>query len=724
VSQAGLVDIEASHPQIPTLFTADSGSAIPLANELIIDGLTVANGLYAKPVFTTGSGNTIDVNVQVGAAITGAPANSNNAGIVSFDDTMFTVDANGFVQLIGGSDAIDSITGDDGAAVFPDGAGNFNVVGSIVANATNSKPLYFDGTAAANTQTLELQVATGIAAAPADSNDAGIASFSTSHFTVDANGFVELVGGGVAVDSNTGDDGVAVSADAAGNFNWIGNTVANATHAKPAYFKDSATANALDLDIQVGAAVTGAPGDKNDAGIVSFDDTAFAVDADGYVTMVGGGAAIEQFTLDDTNTVTPTAGNIDLFGQSTPNTSGVESYQIDADSIGIRMASPFTLEDFTFSTSTASTTRTVTVTNSDNTSTTSNAALEILAGGTSGGDPYTRYTIGTARSFAVGLDNSDSDKYKWVTAAAATATPSSGTQIMEMSTAGDGVINGSWTVDKLKMDSGTLSRIDAGALTISPVAGSNISLDTFQMNQEYSNSGAFVQYQLRNSSTDANSDAKYTCSTASSSAETLYTAVYTGGANAWAWGNDGADSYKWKLGYAASATPTLSGMNDVINATTAGEVTMPLQPAFLAYLATEDSNVTGNGATFTLGSGNALTEIYDQNADFVTTGTFTAPVTGKYTLGTQITFLNLDAAMTAGNIQINTSNRTYQKTLGDVGAMATAGGALTLEIIVIADMDASDTATVSTQITGGAGDTADLQAAATMKNMFFGKLEC
>lgn len=197
MSQSGLIDIEASHPQIPTQFNADSGSAIPIANMLTIDGLTVANGTYAKPVFTTASGNTLDVNVQVGTAITGAPA---------------------------------------------------------------------------------------------DTNDAGIASFDSDHFTVDANGFVQLAGGGTAVDTNTGDDGVAVGADASGNFNWLGVTVANATHAKPVYFKDSATANALDLDIQVATAVTGSPGDKNDAGLSSYDDTYFTVDADGYVSLTGGTA--------------------------------------------------------------------------------------------------------------------------------------------------------------------------------------------------------------------------------------------------------------------------------------------------------------------------------------------------------------------------------------------------------------------------------------------------
>ena len=193
MSQAGTVDVEKSNPQIPTSFDTDSGTAVPLVNVLEILGSTVANGTNAQPLFTTGSGNTVTVEIQVG---------------------------------------------------------------------------------------------TSIASAPADTNDAGIVSFDSTEFSVDANGFVRLLGGGEAIDSNTGDDSVEVAGDLLGNFNWLGQTVANAAHAKPVYFKDSATANALDLDVQVATEITGAPGDKNDAGLSSYDDTMFSVDADGYVSLV------------------------------------------------------------------------------------------------------------------------------------------------------------------------------------------------------------------------------------------------------------------------------------------------------------------------------------------------------------------------------------------------------------------------------------------------------
>ena len=83
----------------------------------------------------------------------------------------------------------------------------------------------------------------------------------------------------------------------------------------------------------------------------------------------------------------------------------------------------------------------------------------------------------------------------------------------------------------------------------------------------------------------------------------------------------------------ASATGTL------INAHSTGPINYPLQPCFSAYLGTNVTNATGNGATYTLGSTVALTENFDQGSNFNTNGTFTAPTTGKY-------FFNLSVYLT------------------------------------------------------------------------------
>ena len=139
--------------------------------------------------------------------------------------------------------------------------------------------------------------------------------------------------------------------------------------------------------------------------------------------------------------------------------------------------------------------------------------------------------------------------------------------------------------------------------------------------------------------------------------------------------------------------------HDSITVSAAGEMTNPTQPAFLATPASEASIASGNGTVVSpvvFG-----TEIFDQNADFAS-NTFTAPVTGKYSLKCAITMKNLVSA--ADFIAtITTSNRTYQTRVP-----GPPDGTYTLTFSVIADMDASDTATVTTTVTGMAGDTADI----------------
>jgi len=119
MSQSCRINILPTHPQIPSKFDGDSGSAIPIANTLNIQGLTVSSGTYVKPVFVTGSGNTILVNTQIGKARTGAPANSNDAGLSSFDDTIFSQDGNGYVTIIPDTYQPSNVYLSDIAAISP-----------------------------------------------------------------------------------------------------------------------------------------------------------------------------------------------------------------------------------------------------------------------------------------------------------------------------------------------------------------------------------------------------------------------------------------------------------------------------------------------------------------------------------------------------------------------------------------------------------------------------
>ena len=112
------------------------------------------------------------------------------------------------------------------------------------------------------------------------------------------------------------------------------------------------------------------------------------------------------------------------------------------------------------------------------------------------------------------------------------------------------------------------------------------------------------------------------------------------------------------------------GTSDTFIMTAAGENTKPLQPAFLAYLATEDVNVTGNNTIYFLGDtdiGNTLTEVFDQNGDFTPGASggaiFTAPITGRYAFFLGIRANDVTSSATAWTMDFSTSNRRYDYVL-------------------------------------------------------------
>jgi len=290
------------------LENTSSGSAIltatvdavtgPGVNPVDPDGvgtISILGGIVANhtvPVEThTRALNTFTVEAQVATARTGAPGNALDAGMCSFDDTAFTVDANGYVALVGGlGPAIDNIgvddfTGPGTQPVAPSGAGLVTVNGLAVA--AHSIPLETHSRAV-NKYNIEIQVASDRTGAPANKNDAGICSFDDTQFTVDTNGWVTLSGAGLMVDTigvqataGTGVDPVVPTA--AGLLTVNGAAVANAAIPVQSI---SRTPNEYNVEVQVATALASAPGDKDDAGLVSFDNGEFAVTSQGYVTLI------------------------------------------------------------------------------------------------------------------------------------------------------------------------------------------------------------------------------------------------------------------------------------------------------------------------------------------------------------------------------------------------------------------------------------------------------
>lgn len=170
---------------------------------------------------------------------------------------------------------------------------------------------------------------------------------------------------------------------------------------------------------------------------------------------------------------------------------------------------------------------------------------------------------------------------------------------------------------------------------------------------------------------------------------------------------------------ARTTTATPATGTECIRMSPDGEINMVSTPAFLGILSATDDNVTGDNTSFTVGSGNVFTEIFDQGGDFVTTGTFTSPVSGRYFLE----FANRLNATSGGTdwiVQIITSNRTYQQRRPPI-VTATS---LVADNSVVADMDAADTSTYTVQLDGVGADTSDVIGGTTGQTRVSGKLLC
>jgi hypothetical protein len=139
-------------------------------------------------------------------------------------------------------------------------------------------------------------------------------------------------------------------------------------------------------------------------------------------------------------------------------------------------------------------------------------------------------------------------------------------------------------------------------------------------------------------------------------------------------------------------------------------------PRFLAYAPSVAANQTGAGAQATIG----FIEVFDDNNNFAG-NTFTAPITGRYQLNASVSLDALSTAATLTTIRIITSNRTYVQ---QKGVNPKAGGLQdAISIAVVADMDAGDTATVTIQVEGMAGNTVSVIGnGTTMWTTFSGSL--
>ena len=341
--------------------TVDTFTA-PGTNPVLADSVTgtitvtgdqVAAGTTPNVIRTDSlAPNTYTIEIQRSQAVNVSTIGDN--GVCHFDDGAFAVDANGFVTLKGGSEAIDSVAVDANTApgtnpVLPTAAGLITVTGAQVAAGTTANVIRSDSLAA-NTYTIEIQRSQAVATSTIADN--GVCHFDSGSFGVDANGFVTLRGGSEAIDSVGVDAATApgtnpVLPNASGLINVTGGQVAAGTTSS-VIRTDALAANTYTIEIQRSQAVASTT--IADNGVCHFDSGSFSVDANGFVTLLGGSQAIDSIGVDaatapGTNPVLPTTGGLvtvtgaQVAAGTTANVIRTDSIAANAYTIEIQRAS-------------------------------------------------------------------------------------------------------------------------------------------------------------------------------------------------------------------------------------------------------------------------------------------------------------------------------------------------------------------------------------------------
>jgi len=525
--------------------------------------------------------------------------------------------------------------------------------------------------------TNKVTVAGVSATAGVDSGSAtiGVASFDSQNFTV-TDGFVELVTGGIGIEGIVSDDGApAIGPDGVGLITITGSNGIDTEGQSPS--------NILTIrGVQATTTTGGVVELATDAEAIAGIDTLRSITAESLKAKLG---------TQTTNGLAYGSGTTSAIqympalsdGQLAIGSTGLAP-------VGAALASSGGTIDITNGAGSINLEVDATVVNSvatDSGTVTPVANSITIAGGTN------MNTIGAGSTVTVRLDSAVSGL----------------TQL---------------DVDNIRINGNTISSTNAnGAITIAPDGTGNVNIPTDTLVQNFDAPGDLVDMIIANldntAATVSSSELKVQAGQTAIGEARISVAISA--TRGYAWGIDRATSTDLKVATTANSIPDLQGTL-LWNMTSAGERTMIRQPAFLAFLPSTDLSVTGAGGTYTLGGVTALTEVFDQNADFVTTGTFTSPVTGRVQLQSSFFVNNITAAMTQGETRIATSNRTYFADSSNPGVSKTVGNQLQFDTTTFADMDAADTATTNITINNGAGDDAGIFGDSTVRSYFAGCL--
>lgn len=233
--------------------------------------------------------------------------------------------------------------------------------------------------------------------------------------------------------------------------------------------------------------------------------------------------------------------------------------------------------------------------------------------------------------------------------------------------------------------------------TIPTAVQQNIATLANQVRISSANPATANFFEVVNTDLSANSDAKILIAVGTNiSQQNCYFGVFGGSNNHnFLFGTQSQSSRGFS--HWAGSHPDTGTLLSTINEL--GVQTLPLQPAFSAYLNSAATNVTGDGTVYAIGTA-PLTAIYDQNTNFdPLTGIFTTPIDGVYSFVVSAALTGITTETTA-QLSIVAGAATYYGPLVNAANSAVAG-ALSLMQTINVTLAAADQVTFFVTVSGG-----------------------